>query len=174
MDGLFRLPARGREAPDVPVVAQAAALIEVSEFRLFALAHVWWTGRPAPDGVLEAAFADYLRRGRVPAWVRHYARSLLAADVTAPADRRRLGLDGLSAPAPASRRARWLALAAVAGAMVLGLAIVATYPPYAAMPEARANAATAPTACAAAPGLQALDRFARAFAERPVPDCGRR
>lgn len=157
-------------APDVPVVAQAAALIEVSEYRLFALAHVWWTGQPPPAGLLEVAFGGYLHTGRVPSWVRHYARSLLAADMGDPGERRRLGLDHLPPPALASRRAGWLAIAAVVGGAALALAIVATYPPYSAMPEARAGSPPA-AACADAPGLRALDRFARAFAEKAVVDC---
>jgi hypothetical protein len=157
-------------APDVPLVAQAAALIEVSEYRLFALAHVWWTGKTPPDGLLEGAFGAYLHAGRAPAWVRHYARSLLAADLDAPGAKRRLCLNRLPPPSPAPRGARWAAIVAVTCAAAVALAIVATYPPYSSMPEARVGSPP-PTACAEAPGLRALDRFARAFAERKMPAC---
>jgi hypothetical protein len=39
-------------------VAQAATLTEVSEYRQFALAPVWWTGQPPPAGLLEGVFAE--------------------------------------------------------------------------------------------------------------------
>ena len=58
-------------------ILEAAVLLEVKEFDLFALAHRWWFGRGADARVLERVFAAYMFAGAVPPWARHYAREIL-------------------------------------------------------------------------------------------------
>lgn len=77
---------------DVSDVLRSAALLEVSEFRVFELAHTAWFGS-AGDRVdsktLDRYFFDYLYRDRVPAWVRAFAREVVRraqAGVFDPAD----------------------------------------------------------------------------------------
>ena len=65
---------------DVSNVLESAALLEVSEFRVFELAFAAWFG--APDGEpdakkLDRCFFDYLYRDLVPTWVRAFARELV-------------------------------------------------------------------------------------------------
>ena len=70
-------PLSGADA-DLAAVATSAALLEVSEFRFFELAHERWFGRPASRRHCEALFLDYMFREAVPPWVRHLARQVLA------------------------------------------------------------------------------------------------
>jgi hypothetical protein len=65
---------------DVSDLLQAAALLEVSEYRVFELAYTAWfsTARELPDKkVLERFFFAYLYRDRIPPWVRAYTREIV-------------------------------------------------------------------------------------------------
>ena len=63
---------------DVSDVLQSAALLEVSEFRVFELAHAAWFGVKKADATaLDRCFFDYLYRDRVPTWVRSFAREVV-------------------------------------------------------------------------------------------------
>jgi hypothetical protein len=65
--------------PDAWRVSRAAALLRVPEFAFFHLAHRRWFARAASDAEIEPYFMLYLYRGRVPFWVRHLARQVVAA-----------------------------------------------------------------------------------------------
>lgn len=64
-------------APDVAHVAEAAEALSIGEFALFRLAHRWWHQHDCEETLIEQAFGEYLRSGRVPPWVRHYCRRVL-------------------------------------------------------------------------------------------------
>ena len=65
-------------------VAEAAALLEISEFRVFELAYTGWFGGEPDERVIEPHFMAYMFRRAVPPWVRHFTRHVidLAADGT--------------------------------------------------------------------------------------------
>ncbi len=105
-------------------ILEAAAVLEVKEFDLFALAHRWWFGRSAEARVLERVFAAYMFAGAVPPWARHYAREILRELRSAAPDLMRLGLQRTRATARPPRQARHiLAAACVVFAMLYALVL---------------------------------------------------
>ena len=72
-----------RFEPDVVDVLEAAALLQVTEFELFRLTYRRWHGAAAADGdvsdeVIERYYLPYMFHDRVPAFVRHLAREVVA------------------------------------------------------------------------------------------------
>jgi len=68
-----RLVANG----DALQVEEAAAILEVSEYRLFELAYQDWFGVLGKDTNLESAYMPYVMCGTVPCWLRHFSRKTL-------------------------------------------------------------------------------------------------
>jgi len=62
---------------DAEAVCFAATLLDISEFRLFEIAHVNWFGSEAPKKAMEGFFGSYLRSGLAPFWLRHLVRSII-------------------------------------------------------------------------------------------------
>lgn len=58
-------------------VASAAALLQISEFQFFHLAHMQWFGKSLPDNMMESFFSDYLFAEAIPHWVRQLSRKVL-------------------------------------------------------------------------------------------------
>lgn len=65
---------------DTRVVLQASALLEITEFRLFELAHSRWFGEHADPAALEKVYVTYMFRNRAPTWVRQFARDVVDAE----------------------------------------------------------------------------------------------
>jgi len=87
-----------KEIPaDALAVANAAALLDITEFELFRLAHRDWFGRAATDRTIEGYFIPFMFRGVVPYWVRNFVRLVLRLDDEGDLDREQLGV----------RRQRW-------------------------------------------------------------------
>jgi hypothetical protein len=63
---------------DVADVLEAAALLEVTEFEFFRIAHRRWYGARIEDQELERLYLPYMFHGRVPVWVRQLAREVIA------------------------------------------------------------------------------------------------
>ncbi|MEJ2343884.1 MAG: hypothetical protein P8076_10425 [Gammaproteobacteria bacterium] len=63
---------------DVQAVLDAAAVLDITEFQVFELAHREWFGRPAPTRTIERWFAAYMFEAAVPPWVRQFTRRVLA------------------------------------------------------------------------------------------------
>ncbi len=66
---------------DVSDVLESAGLLEVSEYRVFELAHAAWfsaSGETPDRKTLEKYFFGYLYRDRVPPWVRSFTREVVA------------------------------------------------------------------------------------------------
>ncbi len=79
---------------DAQQVEAAAAILNVSEFRLFELAYHDWFGVLAKESNLESAYMPYVMTGAVPCWLRHFSRKTLQL-----CDEAGLFLPGLSASA---------------------------------------------------------------------------
>ncbi len=62
---------------DAQQVEEAAAILDVSEFRLFELAYHDWFGEFAKENNLESAYMPYVVCGTVPCWLRHFSRQTL-------------------------------------------------------------------------------------------------
>ncbi len=62
---------------DAQQVEEAAAILNVSEFRLFELAYQDWFGELAKQTKLESAYMPYVTCGTVPCWLRHFSRKTL-------------------------------------------------------------------------------------------------
>lgn len=63
---------------DLVAVLDASAALEVTEFRLFELAYQDWYGKRPDNSAMEKLFAAYMFANRVPGWVRHFSRKILA------------------------------------------------------------------------------------------------
>jgi hypothetical protein len=59
---------------DAELIAYAASVLNVSEFRLFELSYDSWFGQPAGEAVIETAYMAYVVSGSAPPWVRNYIR----------------------------------------------------------------------------------------------------
>ncbi len=62
---------------DADQVGNAAKLLKIGEFKLFAEAYRSWYGNEPSDEVLEPIFCRYLLENIVPFWVRSYVRHVL-------------------------------------------------------------------------------------------------
>ncbi len=131
------------------VVAEASARLDLGEFDLFGQAYRRWFGRAPAAGLLEQAFAAYMFHGRVPPWVRHYARGVLSAE---PADTEAVPRHGKAV------------VTASCAVFLLLFGLLLNAPPAPVPPK--------PLSCAGGgPGLVLLESFAHAFAGREPPPC---
>lgn len=64
--------------PEVSEVLECASLLEVSEYRVFEMAHRARFGATGDRARLERLFLAYLYRDRVPPWVALFARGVAA------------------------------------------------------------------------------------------------
>ena len=62
---------------DAQQVEEAAAILNVSEFRLFELAYQDWFGVHGLERNLESVYMPYIVCGTVPCWLRHFVRKTL-------------------------------------------------------------------------------------------------
>jgi hypothetical protein len=58
----------------------SAALLQISEFRFFQIAHIRWFGRSINEQDMEPIFISYMFNSLVPFWVRHLAREVRHLD----------------------------------------------------------------------------------------------
>lgn len=71
-------PVTPRLPEDAQGVVDAAWALRISEFDLFRLAYRRWHHREADEKALEDVFVRYMFEQRVPPWVRHFCREVLA------------------------------------------------------------------------------------------------
>jgi hypothetical protein len=109
--------------PDVGEILQTAALLEITEFRVFDLAYAAWFGRQADDATLEPYFIAYMFEETVPYWVRHFTRGVLARAQGGDTDPTRYGLPIPQAP-PRAVINGTLVMLVVAAAVTLLLLVV--------------------------------------------------
>lgn len=60
------------------LVAKAANILMVGEFQLLQLAYYEWHGGDLPVAQIDRLFTDFMMKGHVPHWARHYARRIIA------------------------------------------------------------------------------------------------
>lgn len=80
-------------SPAIGQVAEAAEVLAIGEFELFALAHRWWFDTPCNDAELSHTFGEFLVRERVPPWVRHYCRRVLILAAVGQLDPKDFGVE---------------------------------------------------------------------------------
>lgn len=56
---------------------ESAALLQVTEFRVFELAYKEWYGASAKPRIIEAHFRNYMFNQVIPAWVTHFCRRIV-------------------------------------------------------------------------------------------------
>lgn len=143
----------------------AARALDIKEFDLFRLAWRHWHGDDSRPELIERAFGQYMMHGRVPPWVRQFARDVMRLEGNGTLDPRKFGV-GLvrRAPAPPPRHAR-LTVAAVALAVCGFVALLIDVPND---PVNRPG-----LGCAnASPGGAYVETVARLFTGRADPfDC---
>lgn len=111
-------PMRRQPPPEVRLVQEAAAALEVREFDLFRAAYRAWYGVEPGMAALERDFVAYMFRQRLPAYVRHFARQVLA-EAAAGRLRTRPEMTGLE------HRERLVEPGGVAVAAAVGVAFLA-------------------------------------------------
>ncbi len=105
-----RLPA------NIQAVLDTAALLDITEFRVFELAHVSWYGRKVEVSHIEPFFVDYMFNDIVPPWVAQFTRKVLRlydhGDPSDPGqvDRGALGLQPVTRKAHYAARGAWYLL----------------------------------------------------------------
>lgn len=117
---------------DVADVLEAAALLEVTEFEFFRIAHRRWFAAEIGDDGLERHYLPYMFKHRVPPWVRHLAREVIARAEADALDPRDYGV----MPRPLTmdmynRGLRYfLWIAVIVGTLMTGAATVAEFAPW--------------------------------------------
>jgi hypothetical protein len=86
-------PRRVSTRPDVMDVLEISALLAVSEFRVFEIAHVRWYGVAAEESTIERHFIPYMFREQVPAYVRAFTREVKATEKAGRLDPEALGIE---------------------------------------------------------------------------------
>jgi len=66
--------------PERGEIVHAANLLQVGEFQLLQLAFAAWFDREMSDAEGKVIFQEFMIRGQVHAWARHYARKIIALD----------------------------------------------------------------------------------------------
>ncbi len=67
-----------RQIPaDVTEVLNTSALLSISEFQVFRMAHARWYGSETDEETIESHFLPYMFRDEVPHWVRSFTRYVL-------------------------------------------------------------------------------------------------
>ena len=59
-------------------VLTVAALLDITEFRVFTIAYWRWFGRRSGARAMERYYANYMFHSIVPHWVHHFTREVLA------------------------------------------------------------------------------------------------
>jgi len=71
---------------------EAAAELQVTEFKLFELAYRDWYGHPPKPQVIEVFFRNYMFNRIIPVWVSHFSRRIVEEARAGTLDPRRYGV----------------------------------------------------------------------------------
>lgn len=71
---------------------EAAALLQVTEFRIFELAYKEWFGRRPRSHLIEKYFNNYMFNQIIPAWVTHFCRRVVTLGHAGELDPRDFGI----------------------------------------------------------------------------------
>lgn len=71
---------------------EAAAQLQVTEFKLFELAYRDWYGHPPKHQVIEVYFRNYMFNRIIPVWVSHFARVIVEKSQAGTLDPRDYGI----------------------------------------------------------------------------------
>lgn len=117
-------PPQGRPSREARLVSEAAETLDIGEFELFRAAYRAWYGGEPETKRLERDFAAYLKAQRLPAYVRHFARQVVAeAEPGRPAERPELR--GLKRRERLVEPGAWAVAVLVAAAFLLYLLVLA-------------------------------------------------
>lgn len=71
---------------------ETAALLQITEFRVFELAYREWYGVAAKHRVIEIHFRNYMFNQLIPAWVAHFCRRIVELERTGTLDPKDFGI----------------------------------------------------------------------------------
>jgi len=114
---------------DAEAASFAAALLDVSEFRLFEIAHEDWFGRKATRKATEAFFVGYLKSGLIPFWLRNTVRTIICKYQQGNLAPGKFGFDQ-TLESPSRRRVGWILMGLLyllVFAIVWGFAMLKSY-----------------------------------------------
>ena len=101
---------------------EAAALLDITEFRFFRIAYQRWFGRRSNPLMMERYFANYMFNAVVPPWVRHLAREILQKAQTGTLSLAEYGIRQRPATPAVQRRGRIFGALLLAWCLLLFLA----------------------------------------------------
>ena len=108
---------------DVHAVIEAASDLDISEFQVFTNAYERWFGHSADEQQVERYYLGYMFRGKVPHWVREYARQVASSSARHRLDPVEFGIELVT-----RRRVKvGVAMFAIAFASIAILVTVAEY-----------------------------------------------
>ena len=110
-----------RTLSDADLAAEAKAALGILDFELFRTAWRNWYGAEPEDRRLEPAFVAYLYTTRLPGYVRHFARQVLAAAAAGRLDPAVFGVEGRQVQAAATDLSDRFAATSMALALLLTL-----------------------------------------------------
>ncbi len=125
--GPSRLPPRKRHfdegdtAEDVYDVLESAALLDITEFRLFQIAYNWSFGRTATEEQIEAHYIPYMFEKVVPSWVQRFTDQVLQMDAEGGVDPEVFGIFPRESTAQDRSRGRVYALYLVTACLTVYL-----------------------------------------------------
>ena len=120
------MPFEEEFGPDVQEVLDTAALLDITEFELFRIAHRRWFGSPVADRDIEPIFADYMFSYEVPVWVRHFTHEVMRQRREGRVDPRQFGVRPPIVSDKQALKGLWyLLLVAACVALLLALADLA-------------------------------------------------
>lgn len=79
-------------APDVQGVLDTSAVLEITEFEVFRIAHREWFGQEVGDADIEPYFTRYMFQEQVPFWVRHFTHHVTELEKRGVLDPRQFGI----------------------------------------------------------------------------------
>lgn len=111
---------------DIQRVLDSAAMLDVTEFKLFHMAFADWHGYEADSDEIEPFFVKYMFEDVVPYWVRQYTRKVLRLAHEGQLSRRTLGLQPVPTSARMRSRGGWFLIILVLCVTFLIILAVAT------------------------------------------------
>ena len=152
------------------LVAEAAGRLDVGEAEIFRLAHCRWFGREPAARPLDRLFAAYMFHDEVPAWVRHYAREVVALPAIGAAEAHGLELQRLPGP-PEKPRHGGLVVAGTGAAFLVLFVLLLGTPYHPGTSEPIAPDAPRMSCAGGGPGLAFFEELAYALAGTAPPPC---
>ena len=142
----------------------AATALDLREIDFFRLSYRRWHGRDIRHSQLEHAFAEYMFHRRIPIWVRHFSRQVIAGEASGSLDTLALGAGRYKRRAPPPKYGKFIVAITIGVSVLYSLVLMDT----GTRPQT-----SAPIYCQGGNGLKFFADVAHAINGKERPPCGR-